>query len=214
MEIMKVTKILIIFTFLLSLVFVETSQAQNNPYPNELKNYEFSGKGKFRGLKPGVSTKEDVKKIFGETCENKCDYDADWTVNFDYYENNWIKNDTDEKGQKLVYLLDSKYLGNLRKIEILPKKQISFVNVSFPKTFQKLSRSLITDDTRTGKGRMMTYDLYRDSHGLTYELFETTDYDSIMAKNEKSYKKGDLFSIQYGISKEQEKVMFILQKNK
>jgi len=211
---MKVAKIFISFTFLLSLVFVETSQAQNNPYPNELKGYEFSGKGKLIGLRPGVSTKADVKKIFGENCENQCDYDTDWTVKFSYYENNWIKKDTNEKGEKSVYLLDSKYLGNLRKIEILPKKQISFVNVSFPKTFQKLSRSFITDDTRTGKGKMITYDLYQDLHGLTYELFHETDYDTIKTGSEKLYKKGDLFLIQYSISKEQEKVMYILQKNK
>ena len=207
-------KILIVFTFLLSLVFVETSQAQNNPYPNELKGYEFAGKGKLKGLTPGVSIKADVKKIFGKNCENQCDYDTDWTVNFSYYENNWIKDNTNEKGEKSVYYLDSKYLGNLRKIEIRPKRQVSFGNVSFPKAFQKLSRSLITDDTRTGKSRMITYELFQDSLGLTYELFGTTDYDNIKAKSEKLYKKGDLFSIQYSISKEQEKVMFILQKNK
>jgi hypothetical protein len=207
-------KILIVFTFLLSLVFVETSQAQNNPYPNELKGYEFARNGKLKGLTPGVSTKADVKKIFGKNCENQCDYDTDWTVNFSYYENNWIKDNTNEKGEKSVYYLDFKYLGNLRKIEIRPKRQVSFGKVSFPKTFQKLSRSLITDDTRTGKNRMITYELFQDSLGLTYELFGTTDYDNIKAKSEKLYKKGDLFSIQYSISKEQEKVMFILQKNK
>ena len=207
-------KILIVFTFLLSLVFVETSQAQNNPYPNELKGYEFARNGKLKGLTSGVSTKADVKKIFGKNCENQCDYDTDWTVNFSYYENNWIKDNTNEKGEKSVYYLDFKYLGNLRKIEIRPKRQVSFGKVSFPKTFQKLSRSLITDDTRTGKNRMITYELFQDSLGLTYELFGTTDYDNIKAKSEKLYKKGDLFSIQYSISKEQEKAMFILQKNK
>ena len=207
-------KILIVFIFLLSVVFVKASQAQNNPYPNELKGYEFAGKGKLKGLMPGVSTKENVKKIFGENCENRCDYDTDWTVNFSYYENNWIKENTDEKGKKLVYHLDSKYLGNLRKIEISPKKQILLGIVSFPKTFEKLSRSLIKEDTRTDKSRMITYELFQDSFGLTYELFDTTDYDSIKAKNEKLYKKGELSSIQYSISKEQEKVMYILQKNK
>ncbi len=207
-------KILIVFTFLLSLIFVETSQAQNNPYPNELKGFEFAGNGKLKGLIPGVSTKADVKKIFGKICENQCDYDTDWTVNFSYYENNWIKENTNEKGEKLISYLDSKYLGNLRKIELRPKRQVSFGKVSFPKTFQKLSRSLIIDDTRTGKSRMITYELFQDFLGLTYELFSTTEYDNIKDKNEKLYKKGDLFSIQYSISKEQEKVMYILQKNK
>ena len=209
---MKITKIFIVFTFLFALVFVQTSQAQNNPYPNELKGYDFFGKGKLKELKLGVSTKENVKKIFGKKCENKCDYDTDWTVNFSYYENNWTKEDTNQKGEKTVYYLNSKYLGKLRKIEIRPKRQTSFGNVSFPNTFQRLSRSLITKDIRSGKNRMITYELFQDSYGLTYELFSTTDYDDIKTKNEKLYNKGDLFSIQYNISKEQEKDMFILQK--
>jgi hypothetical protein len=211
---MKVTKFFIVFTFLLILVLAQVSQAQNNPYPNELTGYDFFGKGKLKGLKPGVSTKENVKKIFGGKCENKCDYDTDWTINFSYYENNWTKEDTNQKGERTVYYLDSKYLGKLRKIEMRPKKQVSFSNASFPNTFQKLSRSLITKNTRSGKNRMITYELFQDSYGLTYELFGTTDYDDIKTNNEKLYNKGDLFSIQYNISKEQEKDMFILRKNK
>ncbi len=152
---MKITKVLIVFAFLLTVIFVQNFQAQGSQYPNELKGYEFFGKGKLAGLKPGVSTKEDVKKIFGKKCEKVCDYDSDWTVNFSFYENNWTKEDTNEKGERLVYYLEPKYLEKLRKIEISPKKQLSFTNISFPNTFQKLSRSQITR-TRAGKSRMIT----------------------------------------------------------
>ena len=200
---MKVTKNFVGFIFLLAIIFVQNFQAQNNQFPNELKGYEFFGKGKLAGIKPGVSTKDDVKKIFGKNCEKICDYDADWLVNFSFYENNWTKDDTNQKGERLVYYLDSKYLGKLRKIELSPKKQISFGNVSFTNTFQKLSRSQITR-IRSGKSRMVTYEVFQDAYGLIYELYSTTDYDEIKTKGEKLYNKGDLFSIQYNISKEQE----------
>jgi hypothetical protein len=210
---MKITKNFVGFVFLLAIVFVQNFQAQNNQFPNELKGYEFFGKGKLAGIKPGVSTKDDVKKVFGKNCEKICDYDADWLVNFSFYENNWTKEDTDERGVKSIYYLESRYLGKLRKIEITPKKQVSFANISFPNTFQKLSRTQITRP-RTGKGRMVTYEVFQDAGGLTYELYDATDYDDIKTKNERSYNKKDLYSILYNISKEQEKTMFTLKKNK
>ncbi len=60
---------------------------------------------------------------------------------------------------------------------------------------------------------MITYELFQDSLGLTYELFGTTERDDIKAAGERSYNKGDLFSIQYNISKDLEKQMFV-QKSK
>ncbi len=209
---MKLTIFFIAFAFLFALINAPISRAQNNPYPNELEGYDFFGNGKLKDLKLGFSTKENVKKIFGKKCDSSCDYDTDWTINFSYYENAWTKEDIDQKNKKIVYYLDSKYLGKLRKIEIRPKKQVSLGNVSFPNAFQKLSRSSITNDTRIRKKRMITYELFQDSYGLVYELFDRADYDDIKLKGEKFYNKGDLFSIQYNVSKEQEKEMFILQK--
>ena len=211
---MKTLRIFTGFAFLLSLIFTYTSHAQNVSYPNEIKDFEFYGKGRLKNLKPGIATRADVKQVFGELCENICDYDANWTVLFSYYENNWIKEISNEKGEKTAYYLDAKYLGRLRKIEMHPKPQKSFASFIFPSNFQKLSRSLITDDTRVGKGKMVTYSLFQDADGLTYELFDSTEYDTLKQKNEKLYKKGDLISVQYGISKNQEKEMFILQSNK
>lgn len=209
---MKAAKILIALTFLLAFVSAAGAQAKNNSYPNELKGYEFFGKGRLKGLKPGVSTKEDVKRIFGENCESVCDYDADWNVHFRFFENNWIKEDTDPKGKKNVYNLDPKYIGILRRIELHPKKTISFANISFPNSFQKFSRSEITREPNSSKTKMVTYELFQDSDGLIYELFSQVDYDNIKAKNERLYNKKDLFSVLYSTSKEQEKIMYILQK--
>jgi hypothetical protein len=61
---------------------------------------------------------------------------------------------------------------------------------------------------------MITYESFQDANGLVYELYSATDYDDIKTKNERLYNKGDLFSIQYNISKEQEKVMYTLKKIK
>jgi hypothetical protein len=211
---MKVTRNFAGFIFLLAIVFVQNNfPAQNYPYSNELKGYEFFGKGKLAALKIGVSTKDDVKKIFGKNCEEVCDYDADWTINFIFYGNDWTRDETNEKGERLIYHLEPKYIGKLRKIEITPKKQQSFANISFPNTFQRLLRSQITKN-RSGKSKMTTYEVFQDVNGLSYELYDATDHDDIKTKNERSYNKKDLFSIQYNISKEQEKTMFTLKKNK
>lgn len=79
---MKLTKIFIVFTFLLA--FAICVSAQKNQYPNELKGYEFFGKGKLIKIKLGVSTKKDVKKIFGKDCEKYCDYDKNFKIKFEY----------------------------------------------------------------------------------------------------------------------------------
>ena len=208
---MTVIKLFIGLTILLTLALASAAQAQNNPYPNELQGFEFFGKGKLKGLKLGVSTKETVKNIFGEKCEFSCDYDVDWTVTFSYYEIDLAKEETNETGEKKVYYIDSKYLYKLRSIELRQKKQISLADYSFSNAFEKqLKRQQLTH-TEKGRGRMITYELFQDSFGLTYQLFGKTGSDA--ANNEKPYNKGDISSVLYIIPKEEEKKMFTLQKN-
>lgn len=209
---MKAAKFFIVLTVFAVFAFAPHVRAQSNAYPNELKGYEFFGKGKLKELKPGVSTKEDVKRIFGENCEASCDYDADWVVHFKFFENNWIKEDTDAKGKKTVYNLDPKYIGLLRRIEMRPKKRISFANFSFPNPFQRFLRSEINKEPDSKKSKMVTYELFQDSDGLVYELFSGVDYDQIKAKGERFYNKKDLYSVIYNIPEEQEKTMYKLQK--
>lgn len=212
-KIMKTPILLVIFSFLLTLVFASASQAQTNSYPNELKGYEFFGKGKLKNLKIGVSTKEDVRKVLGKTCETVCDYDENWTIVFDFFDNNWIKTDTEPNGVKTVQYLDQKFLGKLRKIELRPKKRVSFRNIAFPKVFSKLSRSEITKNPQQTISKMVTYELFQDSNGLTYELFGAKDIDRTKTKEKSSYNKDDLYLVIYNISKELEKEMFLPPKN-
>ncbi len=211
---MNTKNLFIIYILFLTLVSVSVSQAQTGLYPNELKGYEFFGKGKLKNLKVGVSTKEDVEKVLGKNCDSGCDYDENWTVEFSFFDNNWIKTDTDPNGVKTVQYLDQKYLGKLRKIELRPKKRISLNNMVFPSQFNKLSRSEITKNPQQDISKMVTYELFQDSDGLTYELFGAKDIDNTKTKEKSLYNKGDLYLIIYNYSKAQEKEMFLLPKNK
>ena len=206
---MKSAKIFIAITFLLA--FAVCVSAQSVQFLNELKGYKFFGNGKLKELRLTVSSKNDVKNIFGASCEKKCNYDADWLISFEYYEDIWIMESRNEKNEKQTYLLDSKYLDKLRSIEIRPNKQISFVNIVFPKTFQK-NFTTSTTDTRSGKSKMTVNEAFEDLDGLSYEIYGVTNYDDIKNEKEKSYNKGDLGLIRYDIPAKLEKDLFILQK--
>ena len=211
---MKTAISFVIFCTLLMIFFVSSAQAQTGFYPNELKGYEFFGKGKLKNLKIGFSTKDDVKNALGDICEFTCNYDENWTVTFSFFENNWIKTDTDPNGVKTVQYLDPKFLGKLRKIELRPRKKISFGKISFPNVFNKLSRSEVTKNPQQNVSKIVTYELFRDKYGLTYELFSTIETDNTKDKEKSFYNKGDLYSVLYDISKEQEKQMYQPSKSK
>lgn len=206
---MKFIKLITILTFLLTLVLASPAQAQNEPYPNELNGFEFFGNGKLKGLKPGVSTKETVKNIFGEKCEYFCDYSEDWTVTFSFYEIDQTKEEINEKGEKTLYYIDSKYLWKLRSIELRPKKQISLAEVSFPSGFEKTIKRRQLTNVEKGRGRLINYEVYQDSFGLIYEIYAKPVNE---VNNEKGYNKGDVASVLYIIPKAQEKDMFTLRK--
>lgn len=206
---MNRAKILISFTFLLA--FAVCISAQHNPFPNELKGYEFFGNGKLKDLQLTASSKDDVKQIFGTNCEKQCDYDADWSIEFEYFEDIWVMTDRNEKDEKLTYLLDSKYLGKLRSIEIRPRKQTSLADVSFSNVFQKLALTS-TSTFRSDKSRISGDEAFEDSNGLTYEILNQTIKYDIKNKKSRSYNKGDLVLIRYSIPKDSEKDLFVLQK--
>ena len=144
---MKSASILAVITCVLYLVL--GMSAQSTQYPNELEGYRFFVGGKLKSLQLLVSTKDDVKRVFGEKCEKQCDYDADWSVNFEYFEDIWTKESSNNKGDWRTYTLDPRYLGKLRVIDLRPKKPIPFANVSFPETFAKVVVTA-TSDARSG----------------------------------------------------------------
>lgn len=192
---MKLAKIFVFFTFLFA--FAVCVSAQNAQFPNELKGYHFFNKAKLKELKLGVSTKQDVIEIFGENCQDVCDYNQNWVVNFTYFDNvtkgGWRKEKT--------YISISKYLGKLYSIRLQPKLNISFKKTVFPLRF-KYSTGGWRDN-----GVTIYYLAYSDKYGLEYRIFDETAFTKY--KSRSKWKRGDLLSIEYQIPEKLEKTMFI-----
>lgn len=202
-------KVFIIYVCLLGCAIGISGQA--NQYPNEIKDYEFFGSGRLKDLKLAASSANDVVRVFGEKCGRRCDLDSNWVISFKYFDDIWVKTSRNDKGELDRYLLDSRYLGKLRSIEIRPKGKVSFLTIQFPSIFERLVNAS-TADARSGNNSMTVNDAFSDSDGLSYEVYSRTNYDDIKNKNTKLYDKGDLVLIRYAISRETEKSLFVLQK--
>lgn len=205
---MRLLKTLAVSSFLL--IFCTYIFAQKDVYPNELEGFRFFGNGKLEHLKLLVSSKDEVMRIFGSSCENPCDFDENWTIKFEYFDDVWIKESSNNNGEKRTYLLDSKFVGKTRSMILKPKNRVSFVNKVFPAAFERVIITSTTD-AKDGRNRATVNDAFQDANGLTYELFSRTNYDDIKNKDF-SYEKGDLVLIRYNITKPMEKNLFVLQK--
>ncbi len=194
---MKSARIFIVFTFLLA--FVVCVSAQANPYPNELRGYEFFGKGKLKDLKLGVSTKEDTKRIFGQDCEYVCQYDENWFVNFDFIDENTTK----EIGGK-KFIPKKEFIGTLYSITLQPKKNISFQKIKFSKSFALGNGGGSASGSETDEGSWYESKVYEDSSGLIYDICKKSFPDKC--------KKGELLAIEYTLPKKSEAKLFTLQK--
>jgi len=206
---MKPAPVLGVITFVLFLVFAVS--AQTTQYPNELAGYKFFGNGKLKSLQLLTSTKEDVKRLFGADCEKQCDYDAEWTMNLEYFDEIWTREESNNKGDRRVYKLDTKYLGKLRQIDLKPKKAISFANTSFPAAFSKTIVTAAPDrnDPRAGAAATV-YDSFGDVNGLSYQIFGPSNPPGFPGS--RMYKPGELVMIRYTIPKAREKSLFVLEK--
>lgn len=194
---MKLTKFFIVFTFLPAFAF--SVSAQSNQYPNELKGYQFFGKGKLKTLKFGIFTEADVKKIFGEDCEYVCEYDENWFIGFDFIGQTTSK---EIKGNKLI--LKKEFFGTLYTITLQPKNDISFSKTKFPKPFVLSYSGGATSGSEADEGTWYKSKTYKDYNGLLYDICEKSF--------PKSCKKGELLAIEYTLPKKSEAKLFILQK--
>lgn len=205
---MKRTKIFIVFTFLLA--FAVCASAQSSLYPNEIKGYEFFGKGKIKKLKPGISTKEDVIKIFGEACESiysfeGCKYDENWNISFYYFEPTtaWFKTFPD--GNSVKYLPKSKYVGKIQTIQLSALKNYPFAKKLLAKNFKTEDLELRTKPfSSPEQPGFVLSTIYYDSSGLNYFVCQSED--------DKDFRKGDLLRIDYRISEKQQSKIFVEQK--
>ncbi len=118
---MKSAKLFIVLTFLLA--FAVCVSAQISDFPNEIEGYEFFKSARLNGLKLLVSDRNDVKAVFGEKCDNGCDYDEDWEVGFSYVNTIWNKKIT-ENGTEKIYRPKPELIGKLAGITFRPKKLI------------------------------------------------------------------------------------------
>ncbi len=179
---------------------------QLNTYPNELSGYQFVGKGRLKELLLTVSTREDVKRVFGEKCESFCDYDPDWQISFTYFNNLTKEITIDNKTKK--YVSDARYEGKLYSITLKPKKDVLFDKITFPSRFKK-GNSYTAAHDGMGGGTNSSHDTYTDRYGLKYTLLEKISLTTV--KN-LEWRKGELESIEYTIPDKLEEKMFVEQK--
>lgn len=177
--------------------------------PNELRGYEFFTKGKLKNIRLGLSTREDMKRLFGDTCEGPCDYDGDWYVWVNYFDENTIgtKTSTNSDGIETETEVTPKnqLVGKLRFLRLTPKKSISFARISLPRQFVKNQSYSIGDAWGLNgfEGAVhSTIDTYTDGYGLRYEVFDKETFNNLSSKSnaeEKQLRKGDLVGIEYEI---------------
>lgn len=183
-----------------------------NTYPNELQGYNFFDKGKLKGLKVTVSTREDVKKNFGSDCESGCDYNNEWSVDFSYFGTMTKEMTVNEK--KTKYVPKEEYVGKVYSIRLIPKKRVSFSQITFSNKFSQ-SNGFSVGDGFDSEGNLTaaagtSYDSYKDRYGLEYTIFETGYTVGTAKKSEHS--KGNLIEIEYSIPNQIEETMFVEQK--
>jgi hypothetical protein len=183
---MDSAKIFIVFTFLLA--FALSAPAQINPYPNELKGYEFFGKGKLKKIKLGVSTKKDIKKIFGKDCEKSCDYDESFEIKFEYLTALDDCMTTVDIRNRMMCPQNS-FVGKISSITIEPKKDQILKDLP-TSTFNKFSSG---GSIEKGSGISVSYTSFTDKYGLRYSILSGktaySQYPSLV--------EGKLYSIKY-----------------
>ena len=223
-----------IFTFIfLMLVYCFSALAQDDgrnvkmPAPqgltfdflplNELDGYKFYGKGRLQGLKLGVSTREDVDKIFGvckmsSGVKGVCDYDENWRVIFQFFERKFpikvASRIKDGKARYVTVVPRPDYVGKVQSITFLPTRRISFSETTFPPSFHMNKDS----DQWNGpdyKIRIISYKYYRDRYGLIYKIFDKILVDS--TGNEDYRKQGELETIYYSVPIELDDQIYVEQ---
>jgi hypothetical protein len=191
---MKLAKIFIVFIFLLAFAVCVSSQSVQ--FSNELKSYEFYGKGKLKPLKLLISKLGDWESIFGKNCSASCDLNKDWRISFYSVDVKSPKIVTENKIER-KFFLKPQYDNILWSIELMPKKRISFKNFRFPKAFEK-SDGFISEIN-------WSFDVYQDSNGLSYW---------ILAENVRDYQKGDLYRIEYEVPNKLDSEIYTLEEPK
>jgi hypothetical protein len=177
--------------------------------PNELGGFEFFTKGKLLGLKLGTSTREDIRRIFGDSCETQCDYDEDWSIWAGYFDADATITETaaDDKGSeiKYEYFPKAEYVDKLQVIHLTPKKRIPLEKQRFSSVFaQNESYSVgdAWDENGFAGASHSTSKTYMDGYGLEYSVYEKETFNNLKVMPEKTdsdTRSGDLLQIEYAV---------------
>ncbi len=183
---MKAVKIFIAFTFLLA--FTLQVSAQSVQFPNEMKGYEFFGKGKLKDLKLGSSKKKDIEKVFGEPCEKSCDYDENFKIKFEYLAPlDDCMTTADIRDRFMCPQND--FVGTISSITLEPKQNQTLKDLSTSK-FNKVSGG---GSIEKASGVSVSYTSFTDNYGLKYSILSGNTIYSQYAP----FVEGKLYSIKY-----------------
>ncbi len=188
---MKFAQLTIIFIFLTG--FVPTELTQEDIYPNELKGFEFFGKGKLKDLKLGASKKEDVEIIFGESCKDSCDYDNNFRIKFEYLKPLDDCMTTEEIRDRLM-CPQNDFVGTVSSITLEPKQRFVVMNLLSPE-FNNITEGSTVEK---GSGYSINYKNFTDKYGLGYSIYQEVSGESETQKP--AFVGGDLHSIKYGFT--------------
>lgn len=191
----KSTNIYIAFTFLLA--FAVCVSAQNNSQRSEIEGYEFFGKGLLESLNLGISTKEDIQKVFGEVCDSECNFDEKWTIKFEYFP--MLAQLRKENGLWEHYLPNPEYKDKLYSIKLFPKSRIPFEELKITCKF------LISDCSRTDNPPRISEPL---PYKLHYVIWYRDNDRGCLARFSEC-KRRDLSYILYEVTADVEEKMFV-----
>lgn len=194
---MKSAKIFIIFIFLLAFAlglyttFATGIDTQQNPFPNELKGFEFFGKGKLKTLKIGFSKSKDVKEIFGKSCEEFCDYDENFKIKIEYLE---ALDDcmTTVNIRDRIMCPQNQFVGTISSIIIEPKQNQIIKDIP-TSIFNKVSGG---GSVEKGSGNSSYYTSFTDKYGLRYSIANESSKVTISSQYP-SMVGGKLHSVKY-----------------
>ncbi len=187
---MNRAKIFIVFTFLLA--FAVCVSAQSVQFPNEVKGFEFFSKGKLKDLKLGLSKKKDVEMIFGNSCEEECNYDENFKIKFEYLA---ALDDcmTTEDIRDRAMCPQNEFVGTISSITFEPKQNQNLKDLS-TSTFNKVSEGSITDK---GSGVGVSHTSFTDKYGLRYSINNELDGKIVVYSQYPPFVEGKLYSIKY-----------------
>ncbi|MEJ7847383.1 MAG: hypothetical protein WKF92_04750 [Pyrinomonadaceae bacterium] len=191
----------IYYSFVFLIIVAISASAQGNPFPNELANYEFFGKGKLETIVFGVSKIKDVEKLFGSSCENDCEYDDRFVIKFDYLTCDDCMTTMHIRDRAMCPLAE--FMGTIEKITLKPKVPIQFDKISTTR-FKLHTGGAMTSKDGSGS---VSWESFGDDNGLKYSIRQGTTYVTLTTPGP-AFMHGSLYSIDYGLNEELETKIF------